>query len=186
MLTDRQTEIMLTKLKRFEATLEGLLFNKVDEVSMQAYPTDGRYKEVPAADNFKSCKSGDSWVGEGSYCWFLGEYIVPNELDNKMLYVYPKIEGYEGLLWVDRKPCGNFGTKIQAFGHGNHYCDMLVKKASKNERIEIAMEYYAHHYVIGTQPFQTDPREDYRITYHSVDICVKNEAVWDAYFNLMI
>jgi alpha-mannosidase len=186
MLTDRQTDIMLTKLKRYEATLESLLFDKVDEVSMKAYPTDGQYHEVPASTNFKPCKSGDSWVGEGSYCWFLGEYRVPDELDSKMLYVYPKIEGYEGLLWVDGKPYGNFGTKIQAFGHGNHYCDMLKKKANKAERIEIAMEFYAHHYVIGTQPFQTDKKDDFKITYHSVDICVKNEDVWDAYFNLLI
>ena len=48
------------------------------------------------------------------------------------------------------------------------------------------MEYYAHHYVIGTQPFETNPNKEYRITYHSVDICVKNEDVWDAYFNLQI
>jgi alpha-mannosidase len=186
MLTDRQTEIMLTKLKRFEATLEGMLFEKVDQVSMQAYPTDGHYHEIPDSVNFKPCNEGDSWEGEGSYCWFLGSYIVPEELENQTLYIAPKIEGYEGLLWVDQKPYGNFGTKIQEFGHGNHYCDLLKKKASKNERIEIAMEYYAHHYVIGTQPFETNPNKEYRITYHSVDICVKNEDVWDAYFNLQI
>ncbi len=186
MLTDRQTEIMLTKLKRFETTLEGMLFDKVDQVPMLAYPTDGRYHEVPDAANFKQCNAGDSWEGEGSYCWFLGEYVVPEELDNQTLYIFPKIEGYEGLLWVNRQPYGNFGTKIQAHGHGNHYCDMLKKKANKNERIEIAMEYYAHHYVIGTQPFETNQNKEYRITYHSVDICVKNEDIWDVYFNLLI
>ncbi len=186
MLTDRQTEIMLTKLRRFETTLESLLFDKVDEVSMQAYPTDGRYYKVPESMNFKPCKSGDFWEGEGSYCWFLGEYIVPDALDKQTLYISPKIEGYEGLLWVDRQPYGNFGTKIKAYGHGNHYCDMLKKNADKNECIEIAMEYYAHHYVIGTQPFETNQNEEYRITYHGVDICIKNEAVWDVYFNLLI
>jgi alpha-mannosidase len=177
---------MLSKLKRFEATLEGMLFDKVDQVSMKAYPTDGSYHEVPDASNFKPCKKGDSWEGEGSYCWFLGEYIVPDELENQTLYIAPKIEGYEGMLWVNRQPYGNFGTKIQEHGHGNHYCDMLIKKADKNERIEIAMEYYAHHYVIGTQPFETNLNKEYRITYQSVDICVKNEFIWDVYFNLLI
>ncbi len=186
MFTDKQTEVMLTKLKRFEETLEGLLFEKVDEVPMMAYPTDGRYHEIPEAKNFKQCSSGDSWEGEGSYCWFLGEYIVPDELDNQTLFIAPKIEGYEGLLWVNRQPYGNFGTKIQAYGHGNHYCDLLKKKAVKKEHIEIAMEYYAHHYVIGTRPFETNQDKEFKITYHSVEICVRNEAVWDTYFNLMI
>jgi alpha-mannosidase len=177
---------MLTKLKRFETTLEGMLFDKVDHVSMQAYPTDGRYYEVPDASNFKPCKSGDNWEGEGSYCWFLGEYTVPDRLEGNTLFIYPKIDGYEGLLWVNKKPYGNYGTKISAFGHGNHYCNCLKQEAVNGERIDIALEYYAHHYVMGTQPFQVDPKDDFKIVYHSVDICIKNEAIWDAYFNIQI
>ncbi len=186
MLTEKQTEVMLGKLRRFELTLEQMMFDKVDEVTMMAYPTDGRYHEVPEASNFVPCREGDSWSGEGIYCWFMGDYTVPPESEGKDLFIYPKIDAYEGLLWVNKKPYGNFGTKVNEFGHGNHYCDLLKKAAVKGEHIEIAMEYYAHHYVMGTRPFQTDPRDDFKITYHSVDICLKNEFICDVYCNLMI
>ncbi|NLK26881.1 MAG: alpha-mannosidase, partial [Clostridiales bacterium] len=125
MLTDRQIDKMLGKLTRLETTLERLLFEKVDDLSMQALPTDGSYHSIPDRSLFSPCKSGDSWVGEGSYCWFLGSYTVPEQLAGKTLYIYPKIDGYEGMLWVDGKPFGNFSSKMIISSHGNHYCDML-------------------------------------------------------------
>jgi alpha-mannosidase len=177
---------MLSKLIRFENTLEKLMFEKVGIIDMGAFQTDGSYHNIPDASNFKPCKSGDSWSGEGSYCWFLGEYIVPEELQGKTLFIYPKIDAYEGLLWVNGKPFGNFSTKEKRFEHGNHYCNYLKKDVAHYETLQIAIEYYASHYIMGTQPFQVNPRGDYRITYHEVDICVKNELVWDTYFNLKI
>ncbi|NLK28504.1 MAG: alpha-mannosidase, partial [Clostridiales bacterium] len=101
-------------------------------------------------------------------------------------YIYPKIDGYEGMLWVDGKPFGNFSSKMIISSHGNHYCDMLKQNVAANENIEIALEYYANHYIIGTQPFEVNPNKEFKITYHGVDICVRNERVWDAYFNLRI
>ena len=63
MLTDRQIERMLGKLVRLETTLEGLLFEKVDEVPMKAYHTDGRYHSIPEESLFSPCNPGDTWKG---------------------------------------------------------------------------------------------------------------------------
>ncbi|HHX11540.1 MAG TPA: alpha-mannosidase, partial [Clostridiales bacterium] len=186
MLTDRQVDIMLGKLVRLETSLEGLLFEKVDEVIMKGLHTDGRYHTIPEESLFTPCQSGDTWEGEGSYCWFLGKYKVDKKFAGESLYIYPKIDGYEGLLWVNGKPFGNFSSKLIVQSHGNHYCNMLKQKADSDETIEIALEYYANHYIIGTKPFEVNPKKDFAITYHGVDICIKNKGVWDVYFNLRI
>lgn len=186
MMTDRQIERMLSKLVRLEETLGQLLFVPVDEISMEAFHTQEQYHEIPLKENFKPCEKGSLFQGEGSYCWFRGSYTVPERLAGKTLFIYPKIEGYEGLLWVNGKPYGNFTNKISRGGHGNHYCDMLKLDVTAKENIEIAIEYYAHHFVIGTQPFENNTEEKFEIIYNGAQICVKNEEIWDVYFNLYI
>lgn len=186
MMTDRQAERMLYKLKRFEQTLYGMLFNKVGEVSMEAFPTMEQLHSIPEQESFRPCQAGDVFEGEGSYCWFKGDYAVPEDQDGKTLYIYPRIDGYEGLLWVNGRPYGNFTNKISRGGHGNHYCDMLKEKVRANESIAIAIEYYAHHLVMGTAPFEEADETEFKIEYQGVDICVRNEAIWDVYFNLRI
>jgi alpha-mannosidase len=186
MLTDRQINQMMVKLKRFESTLDRLLFEKADVISMSAFPTDGKYHRIPENDNFTPCHENDSWEGEGTYCWFIGQYTVPAQLKGKTLYIYPKIDAYEGLLWVNGKPFGNFSEKIKNYDHGLHYCDMLKQNVGENEKIDIALECYAHHYVIGTSPLEINPDKDFKITFHEVDVCIKNEEIWDVYFNLKI
>ena len=56
MLTERQMERIHGKLKRFEHTLEELMFRREDEVSMAAFDTDGSHHEVPAQENFVPCR----------------------------------------------------------------------------------------------------------------------------------
>ncbi len=186
MYTERQLERMLGKLKRLEEMLEPRLFTVVDTVPMKAFQTDGSYHSVPEEGCFTECEDGKVFEGEGIYCWFRGEYRVPEALEGKTLFVYPRIEGYEGMLWVDGKPYGNFASKIIVNSHGNHYCDMLRKEVHAGERIDIALEYYANHYIKGTQPFKIEAQETYEIVYHPVDICLKNEELAEFYFDLKV
>ena len=88
------------------------------------------------------------------------------------------------MLWVNGRPFGTFCTKHTVTEHGNHYCNMLTKNAAAGDTIDIAIEYYAGHHVLGTQPFETSGAKDYEFVFSSVDICLKNEAVSDFLFNL--
>lgn len=49
-------------------------------------------------------------------------------------FIRPHISGYEGTLWVDGVPYGNFSTKIVFTGHGNHYCDLLKRTQRQARR----------------------------------------------------
>lgn len=184
MYTEKQLERMLGKLKRLEKMLEPKLFYTVGTVPMKAFLTDGSHHDVPEESCFSPCDDGTVFEGQGIYCWFRGSYTVPEELEGRTLFVYPKIRGYEGMLWVNGKPYGNFASKIIEHSHGNHYCDMLCKEARGGETIEMAFEYYANHYIKGTQPFLVEAQKYYRIVYHPVDICLKDEEIADFYFDL--
>lgn len=188
MYTEKQLGRMLEKLIRFEKTLDGLLFEKQGEVEVRKYQTLQSFDRIPDDSLFEACKKGDPWGGEGVYCWYKGSYTVPEELDGKELFVWPKAGGYECMLWADGVPHGIFT------GHsGNHYSDRIREKAKAGEVIELAFEFYAHHFVIGTMPFQHDemefhgkPRETYQFTYDSIDICTRNEEIMDFYFDLKV
>lgn len=186
MYTEIQLNRMLEKLKRYEKMLEPKLFTVVDTVDMKAFLTDGSHHSVPEEECFSECADGTVFEGEGIYCWFRGGYTVPGSLDGKTLFVYPRIRGYEGMLWVDGKPYGNFAAKFIEHSHGNHYCDMLRQKARAGENIDIALEYYANHYIKGTQPFLVEAQKYYKIVYHPVDICLKDEELAEFYFDLRV
>lgn len=186
MYTENQLERMFAKLKSLEKRLEPKLFQAVASVPMGAFLTDGSHHDVPEDSCFTPCEDGKVFEGEGIYCWFKGEYTVPEELDGKRLFVYPKIRGYEGMLWVNGRPYGNYAAKFIEHSHGNHYCDMLCKEARGGETIEMAFEYYANHYIKGTQPFLVEAQRFYRIEYHPVDICLKDEELAEFYFDLRV
>ena len=186
MYTEIQLDRMLGKLKRYEEMLEPKLFTVVDTVEMKAFLTDGSHHSVPEESCFSHCEDGTVFEGEGIYCWFRGGYTVPESLEGKTLFVYPRIKGYEGMLWVDGKPYGNFAAKFIVHSHGNHYCDMLRQNARGGEHIDIALEYYANHYIKGTQPFLVEAQKFYKIVYHPVDICLKDEELAEFYFDLKV
>lgn len=184
MLTSKQIERMLAKLKRFEETLEPMIFQKVGEVGASAWETAERFHRIPDASLFKPVEKGWQWGGEGAYCWFRTEFTVPGELDGKNLFIRPQTQGYESMLWVNGEPFGTFNTKIVFTGHGNHYCDLLKMKAKAGEKLDIAIEVYAGHFFKGCSPLEEHPLLDYIYTYGGIDICVKDYAVQDFYFDL--
>lgn len=184
MYTEQQQERLLDKLRKFEENLEPLLFEKIGEVPMKMFQTAESYDQIPDDGYFSPCRKGDCWGGEGNYCWFKGTLPVPDEWDGRELFFYPKIGGYEAMLWVNGVPHGIFTSKIIVGSHGNHYCDRISECVRAGETIELALEYYAHHYFKGTQPFEHAPKPDYVYCFESADICVKNETIFDFYFDL--
>ena len=186
MLTDRQIERMLGKLRRFEKTLESLMFQKVGTIAMKAYQSDGSHTSVPDDSLFQTVESGTAYEGEGIYVWTKGNFTVPEELDGKELHFYPHTDAYEGMMFVDGMPYGNFASKMVINSHGNHYCKMFVQKAIAGRTYELATEHYANHFIKGTQPLEDDPIMEYKVTVRDGDVCVADKEITDFYYNLHI
>lgn len=183
MLYKAHYEKMLSKLRRFEKTLNPYLFTKVDTLSVSAFSADKQYHSIPSDDKFQKIESGFTWGGEGKYCWFKAEYTVPDSLDGKDIFLMPKVGGYEAMLWVNGVPFGSFNNKITYTDHGNHYCGLIKKNARVNEKINLAVEYYAGHDYHGCDPF-SDRCNDYCFTFENFYISVKNEEINKFYFDL--
>lgn len=185
MLTENQIARMLKKLERFESTLEPYLFRKVDALEdCRALRTTEQHHSIPEEFLLESIEPGFTWGSQSEYCWFVLQYTVPKALAGKDLFIRPHIGGYEAMLWVNGEPFGTFNSKIVFTGHGNHYCNLLVSNAQAGQVIDIALEYYAGHDYKGCAPLEQHPPLDYTYTYTGVDICAKNYAINEFYFDL--
>ena len=137
MLNEKQIDRMLSKLKRYEDTLDAMIFEKVADLPVSFYQTGESLYEIPDESLFAPMAVGSHWGGEGVYGWFRTGWQVPKELAGRPLFLRPKVGGYEALLWVDGKPFGTFATKIVVTGHGNHYCDMVVKNPKAGQEVAV-------------------------------------------------
>ena len=184
MLAKPHYEKMLTKLKRFEDTLNPYLFDRIDTLPASAFVADRQFHEIPGDEYFTPIESGFEWGGEGCYCWLKTQYTVPDSLDGKDIFILPEIGGYEAMLWVNGMPFGTFNTKIVYTAHGNHYCGLVKKNAKAGETLDIAIEYYAGHDYHGCDPF-SDQYNPYHFEYKGLYICTKNEKINKFYFDLV-
>ncbi|MCH5316423.1 MAG: alpha-mannosidase [Eubacterium sp.] len=183
MLCKAHYEKMLSKLKRFEETINPYLFEIIESVPVSAFVADKQYHSIPDEELFENITSGWEWGGEGRYCWMKSEFTVPESLDGRDIFVMPHMGGYEAMLWVNGVPFGTFNTKIVYTSHGNHYCGLIKKNAAAGEKINIAIEYYAGHDYHGCDPFSEETR-DYKYSFESLDVCVKNDEICKFYFDL--
>ncbi len=184
MLNNKQIERFLSKMESFIERMEPHIFVKVGELeNVEKCHVTERYHKEPDLP-FTPAVKGEYWEGEGTYCWFRGDYTVPAELDGQTLFIKPHIGGYEALLFVNGKPFGTFASKIVVTAHGNHYCDMVKFEPKAGEKLNIALEYYAGHFVPGCMPFENSGRTEYKYLYDGADICVKDYETQEYYFDL--
>ena len=183
MLNSVQIERCVSKLKRLTETLDPMLFDKVCSLPCEKFETKQQHHSIPT-EGYAPVAEGDIWGGENVYCWFRTSYTVPEELAGRALFLMPHLGGYEGMLWVDGKAMGTYATKIVVTTHGNHYCDMIAPNPAAGQKIDLAVEFYAGHYVIGEMPFTERPRSDFRFAFRSMDICTRNDLVAKFKFDL--
>lgn len=185
MLNNAQIKRMLGKLVRLEKTLEPYVFTAIGDIKVKRYQTPQQHHSVPQDESlYIDTSRGDAWGGEGVYCWFRGKTRIPAQYAGKTVFINPKVGGYEGLLWVDGVPRGIFANNILNTSQGNHSCDMLAKEADPEKEIDVAIEFYAGHYILGTQPLKTDFNSDFKFTFDAVNLCIKNNDIADFIFDL--
>lgn len=188
MLNEKQLDRLLAKLIRFESTLEPMMFEKAGEAeNLRQYQTRQRLDGIPQDETlYTPSIIGSTWGEEGAFCWMRAEYTVPAELADTPLYLYPQTKGYEGLMFVDGKPYGNFANKISRGSHGNHYCNRFTAGAAAGRKFDLTVEFYAYHHVRGTAPFENTALTSYEYPVGSFDICTKNDLICDFRYDLMV
>lgn len=186
MYNEKQIERLLKKLQRLEKAIEPLIFEKVDSITeFEIYHTKESLTCVPSDDKFTKASAGCEWGGEDTYYWMKAQYTVPEALDGRQIYLYPRVDFYEALFFKNKVPYGIFANKIIHVAHGNHYSDLLENRARAGQTIDIALELYAGQYVRGTQPYENAPMPSFRYENNGLDICVKNYEIQEIYFDLV-
>ena len=185
MLTVRGFEQTRNKLSRFADTLYARLFTPVGQAeNLRIYETKKPLHEIPGDEMFSGISGREKWGGEGVYGWFKGEFTVPAELDGKALYLYPRMDAYEGTLWVNGQIHSNFAAKFVEGSHGNHYCNRITACAKAGETFSFALENYAFHDMPGTQPLFYETFSSYLYKMGGMDICVRDDEILDFLFDL--
>ena len=185
MLTARGMQQTMAKLRRFAETLYSRLFVPVGQAQNQRlYQTTTPLHQIPDESLFAPVGDLKRWGGEGVYGWFKAEYTVPEELDGKALYLYPRTESYEGTLWVNGSMHSNFAAKFVEGSHGNHYCNRITPAAKAGETFHFALECYAYHFMPGTQPLFDERFKDYTYPIGAMDVCVRDDEYMDFLFDL--
>ncbi len=186
MLNDRQLQRMTDKLQRFEKQLETHMYMTVGTLDdVQFLETDERLYAIPA-EGWHAAADGDKWGDMGHFGWFRGRFTVPSEAAGRELFLYPRIGGGETLLYVNGAEYGIFAGKGATSASGNHAYARLCAEAKAGETFDVALEAWCGRYVRGTQPFQERERWSgaHQYTYHAIDVCMKDELYYDAYFDL--
>lgn len=182
MLTDKALKQTLQKLFRLVDFLHARIFYKVDEAALHAcYQTTQPLHAIPEAALFDALPADGMWGGEGVYGWFLGRYEVPERLAGRPLFLFPRIGGYEGTLWIDGMITANFANKEIIGSHGNHYAKRMTAGATAGTKLQLALEYYAFHDMPGTAPFSEEALSSYRYAIGSLDVC-EQDALYLAYW----
>lgn len=178
MMHERQIDKTVHKIRELYKRLDPYLFRTEDTIAMESYATMESLFSPPTDDSlYTPVKVGDEWGEEKQYNWFRGSYTVPEHLAGKALYFKPHFGGYEGLLFVNGKPYGNFATKFAVACHGNHYCPRFTAGVAAGEQFDLAIEAYAGHTVEGCYPYSPVERRPYHYTIGEFEICTRNDVV---------
>ncbi len=187
MLNSKQINRMIEKQRRYLSRLERHIFKQVGSVSVSGYHTKEKLTSAPQGVEYKAFKKGDIWGGERTYCWFKGEYTVPEELNSARLYLMPECEMYEGMLFVNELPYANFATKYMTdTGFGNHYVKAFTQSAKAGETYSLVLEAYSGRNIEGTQPYESPTDRTFKLTFEDFRVMVQDELVKDFYYNFKV
>jgi len=188
MVYERYSDRICSKLENLNRIYSQMMYEKVLSLqNVKGYETKDHLR-TPPADRLIDIESGHKWGGEYSNLWLECSFTVPEELAGKALYIVPHTDAYETLLFINGIPDGIFNSKGDYMGI-MHSAQLLTANASAGEKYDIALECYAHHFVIDAGPYagygaETPKGGSFEKTYSSIDICVLNETVHKFVFDL--
>jgi alpha-mannosidase len=179
------------KCRRLAVTYGRLIFQGIGDVSVRLLETDAHLAAPPSADaaGWRDAPAGTPWGKPWGSAWFAGEYQIPVELEGRPLFVRADTDGIEAFLFVNGAPRGIFTHPRDGADIGNHHTLMAVREAQAGARLEIAVEAYAGHPCVGSQPFDTTNSQSrypdrYPRVFGAVSVMVRRDDVMEFVFDL--
>lgn len=184
----------IEKTKRLYGVYKEFLYNKVMSLPCEI-------SEIPApgaspAERAEFCTAmpetgwhgvadGDTWGEEFSYAWIRSRFTAGKEIEGQKLLLRPDVGLVEGLLFLNGKASGIFDRCSDIPSDFRlHEVQPLTFSARSGETIDIAIECYAGHSVIGTGPYDNGAVDKwsfypacFKRTFHSLDIVTIDETV---------
>ncbi|MBQ8751658.1 MAG: alpha-mannosidase [Clostridia bacterium] len=176
---------MLSKLNNLIWQYARYIYDPVQVYrELPGYETVEHFRRAPKAE-YTTYREGDKWGGEYGNLWLKFSYTVPEKLAGQELYVLQNAELREGLLFVNGKPAGMFGT-IQREFEGLQHNIRLTSGAAAGETFDLELECYAWHNEPSVDPYSGHGGGDFRHTFHNVSICTLNREIKDFVLDLRI
>jgi alpha-mannosidase len=178
------------KIERLLKTYRDRIFKPIASLDVGYLETKEHLRTPPPADApFKSCPSGTQWGEPWGNAWFFACSTVPESLANRPLHIRAETDGIEAMLWVDGHPAGIFTHPKDGAFIGDHHALRLTPGVDAGTTLHIAIEAYAGHPCVGSQPFDTTSTQSrypdrYPRVFRSVQVLEACREVMDFVFDL--
>lgn len=134
------------RLKHWIRTLKEDFYQPLGEIRWATYCTmDHIDREEVSQKSFVPVKPGFTWGKEYEYCWFKGEFALPDEAKGERI-VLNLAPGGESSLFVNGEAFGTYRADWVKQPHHYFEDNTLVREAKGNEHFTILMETYAGHF----------------------------------------
>ena len=181
-------ERMIKKLQNLIWQYERYIYVPVQTFTeVLGYETLEHLRQAPDVE-YTPIKDGYVWGGEYGNLWVKWDFTVPPEAAGKELYVLQGCELREGLLFINGKPSGMYGTIVRDY-EGLQHNVRLTPGAAEGTVFHLDLECYAWHDEREVHPYSREhamPDEHYRHTFHNVRVCTLNREVKDFVRDLRI
>lgn len=178
MIVDPKT---LAKVRQLETRYASWCFAPLGTVAAEYAETDQHFRTPPprsAGLTWKPATPGTTWGGPWLSAWFRARVRVPRTGHDQRIFLRARTGSGEALLLVDGQPQGVFD--------GNHPVVLLTSRASDRRVYEVAVEAYAGHPCVGTQPDDREGRPDYRRVFEGIELLLEREDVTAFVFDLKV
>ena len=148
---------IFAKCRRLLRTYGPLIFTQASEIPVRVLETDEHLRTPPPPEDgrWRDAPRGTLWGRPWGSAWFAGSFAVPASGAGRPLFVRSQTDGIEAMLFVDGRARGIFTHPRDGADIGNHHTVMALPRAHSGEVVGIAVEAYAGHPCVGSQPFDS-------------------------------
>lgn len=178
------------KVAKLVQTYSTLIFEFQLDLETEYLEIDEHLRNVPdQSAPWQPITEGMSWGAAWKSAWFRTRFSVPEYLSEKPLFLRAVTDAVESLFWVNGKPRGIFTNPRQGGSLGNHHTLLITPGSTTSTDFELALEGYAWHPFVGTQPFDTPATQTafpsvFVRTFEKLQIMTRRDDVMNFVFDL--